>query len=139
FLIFNLVESFAKFSSEITVVLDHLPESNDSRITDPVVKIFFSDRPHFRPTAPNKMITWTQFAKRAHQGGAVIVATHFTGDKIDRLRGHSRIGTIAEHLPSTLIGDKVAAIDPSRQTHRDIFHPWRFSELPLPRSEQRIG
>src|SRR5437667_1584665 len=88
FLVLNLVESLAKFLSEITVVLDDLPESNDSRVADPVVKIFFSNRLHFWPTAPNKVIIRAQFAKRTHQRGAMIVATHFTGAKIDRLQGH---------------------------------------------------
>src|SRR6266516_5558190 len=95
FVVFNFVECFTKLSSKITILLDHLPQTKDSCIVDPIFELGAGDRPHLWTAASNKREIDARLAQRTHQRGPVIVSARFAGDKIDRLRFHLLLQVVA--------------------------------------------
>src|SRR6266480_4778696 len=63
FVLLNFVKRFAKLLAKITVLLDHFPQTKDSRVTDPIFELGAGDRPHLRTAAPDEIKIDIQLAQ----------------------------------------------------------------------------
>src|SRR5205807_894636 len=83
FALLNFFERSSKLLSEITILREHLPQTEHGCVADPVFELRACDLPHLRAAAPNELQLGLQLTQGTHQCGAVIVGAHFAGDEVN--------------------------------------------------------
>src|SRR5207248_1482237 len=87
FALLNFFERFAKLFPKITILPEHFPQTENSRVANPVFELLAGALLHLRTAAPDELQLAIQLAQAMHQCGAVIVSAHLAGDEVDGFHG----------------------------------------------------
>src|SRR5919201_3644763 len=83
--LFDALKSVVKFSSEVSILLQHFPQAEHAGTADPILHSVAGDSSHFRSAAPNKPDIGIPRAQRLHYGRAVVVRARLACDEVQRL------------------------------------------------------